>query len=548
MSPKPWEESAPNPHQNTQFHLAALSFTYPPTPWTIKKCTCDKAVPEKPVEQSQHVRLYYAEPSYDTHTPGWFVIKENRFTETQKWHAPSDGLVADDAVAGSPITAVGWWHASDDGLSFVDPWERINRSYFLPSPRDDFDVELPRPEELIPPTPGWASTRLSDEASNDRGAADVLPVVKPHPITKLTSVRTERDEIYLFYQAYDGTIRVLIHTPGKGWAQRDSSIVSSSQIQAGSALTAVAGGWSEIRLFYVTPKKTLGEVYLYNGEVWSQTMLPSYSVMPTTMLAAVAWNYATPFFQIRIYATGGKNEVHEYSFSRESGGWAQIDQAGQLADDSRANDLLAALYPVSAVAACMVGDGCSAKVYFHPRRFVAEWDSCTRRTFPESITTVSPEYEARRLIEHKTRVKIAEEEERKNRAEEERKNREAEEQKRRKAEEAEHRRLLEEEREREQQRLKQEADARAAEEKKKLAASRQSTQSTLAPLTGKDLEKKESLRATPVGAKVELSGTVLEKIKHTTKCTMGYEWVRKETGWQCAGGRHFLTDEQFEAL
>ncbi|KAK5630869.1 hypothetical protein RRF57_006584 [Xylaria bambusicola] len=74
---------------------------------------------------SQHVRLYYAEPGYYAHAPGCFLIKENRFSDGKGWHPPSDGLVADDAVAGSPIAAVGWWYASNDGTGFQDTYEVI---------------------------------------------------------------------------------------------------------------------------------------------------------------------------------------------------------------------------------------------------------------------------------------------------------------------------------------------------------------------------------------------------------------------------------------
>lgn len=240
------------------------------------------------------------------------------------------------------------------------------------------------------------------------------------------------------------------------------------------------------------------------------------------MLAAVAWNHATPFFQIRVYATGGKDEVEEYSFSRNSGGWMPPEQ---LDSSAKTNDLAAALYPVSAVAAAMLGDGCSTKVYFHPRRFVAEWDSCTKRTFPSTLTTVSERFEARRQVEHETRVKIAEEEERKRREEEERKRREEEARKQREEEAGKQR--------------------EAEEEKRKQEKSRQTG---LPALSGEDLRKKERLRATPVGVSVELKGTVLEKIMKVSNCKAGFRWMKTETGWQCAKKGHELTDAEFDAL
>ncbi|KAI0531527.1 hypothetical protein GGR58DRAFT_524437 [Xylaria digitata] len=465
---------------------------------TIKQCTCEgKQLPEKPAQQSQHIRLFYAEPGYYDHTRESFLIKENRFSEVQGWHTPSDGLVADDAATGSAATAIGWWHSSEDGLSFSDPWvtrvyyvnnsgnirERINHSYFDPAPIHDFDFERPKPEELIPPTPGWRPTPLDDELSEIVGAVDSFPVITPHPLTKLA---------------------------------------------------VVAGGWTEIRLFYVTPQNTLGDSYAHDGTQWVQSKLPLYKVVPTAMLAAVAWNYATPFFQIRVYATDGMAEVEEFSFSRNSGSWSPVKQSDS---DSKTVNPLAAIHPVSAVAAATVGDSCSTK-----------WDSCTKVTFPSPITTVSEMFEERRGIEKETRVKIAEEKERLRREEEERMRREEEERLRREEEE----RLRQEEEERlrreEEERLRKEEEERLQREEAERKEREESSQDDLPVLSAEDLEFKEMLRGKINGDWVDFSGPLLAKVMKMTECQQGFSWMKTRKGWQCSGGGHELTDEQFEAL
>ncbi|KAI0806520.1 hypothetical protein GGR55DRAFT_696944 [Xylaria sp. FL0064] len=541
----------------TQYHLAAIAFSHPPSPWSIKQCTCEgKQLPEKPTQKSQHIRLFYTEPSYYDYTRGSFLIKENRFSETQGWYAPSDGLVADDAAAGSAVAAIGWWHSSEDGLTLHDPWqtrvyyvnkdgnirERVNHSYFDPTPKDDFDSELPKPEELVPPTPGWKLT------------SSAFPIVTPHPLTKLAAVRTGAGEVYIFYQDNDLAIRALVSAPGKGWVQQQTDVVGPGEARPGTSLAVVAGGWSEARLFYVTSQNTLGESYAHDGVQWTRSKLPLYNVLPTAMLAAVAWNYATPFFQIRVYATGGKAEVDEFSFSRNSGSWSPVEQS---ASDSQTANLIAVIHPVSAVAATMVGDGCSTKVYFHPRRFVAEWDSCTRVTFPSPITTVSERFKEKRKIEHETRVKIAENEERLRKEEEERLRREEEERVKREEEERlkreEEEKLRREEAERikreEEKRLKQEEEERLRREEAEKRKQQESSQHNLPVLAAEDLEMKEKIRGKTVGERVELpSGPLLTKIMKMTNCRQGYAWTKTRKGWQCAGGAHELTNEQFEAL
>ena len=37
-----------------------------------------------------------------------------------------------------------------------------------------------------------------------------------------------------------------------------------------------------------------------------------------------------------------------------------------------------------------------------------------------------------------------------------------------------------------------------------------------------------------------------EKLRKIGKCCMGFDWLRIEGGYKCAGGTHFCTDEEIE--
>lgn len=107
----------------TNLHLSAVASLYPPSPRNVKHMCEAKLPQETPKEQSKLIRVYYTEPSYFGYNPGSYLIKETRYGVQQEWHAASDELVADDAVPGSPVAAVGWWVNSADGQEFGDTWE-----------------------------------------------------------------------------------------------------------------------------------------------------------------------------------------------------------------------------------------------------------------------------------------------------------------------------------------------------------------------------------------------------------------------------------------
>lgn len=241
--------------------------------------------------------------------------------------------------------------------------------------------------------------------------------------------------------------------------------------------------------------------------------MPSYNLgNSTAMISAVAWNYASPFFQIRIYVAGERNELQEYSFSRNADAISR-DTDGWIVPNQTSSGLvsqktLGSSVPLSAVAAVMLENGCNPKVYFHPRSIIAEWDVCAKTMFPAGLAKVGEKSIARRTIEEETRVKIQEEEERKR------------EEQRKRAEE-----------------IKRE-EARKREEEKKGPA-----------LSADDTKQKQEMTKVKVGQKVPVkSKALLGKIKNQSGCEMGYEWEKTEHGWKCAGGSHTLTDAEFAGL
>lgn len=192
------------------------------------------------------------------------------------------------------------------------------------------------------------------------------------------------------------------------------------------------------------------------------------------MLTAVAWNYATPFFEIRIYTTDDKDGLYGLSFSRSSGRWSPAPHCLNNVPVKSLSPDRGSGTPLSAVTAVITDAEWRTKVYFHPRRHVAEWDVCDASISYSGAPTTGGIVASKRQIEEETRIKIKEEEEarqkleRERREEAERQQREAEERQRLEAEaklqaEEEARRLAEEER----QRREQEARRRSEEEAKK---------------------------------------------------------------------------------
>jgi hypothetical protein len=43
--------------------------------------------------------------------------------------------------------------------------------------------------------------------------------------------------------------------------------------------------------------------------------IPAYKLLPSAMLSAVAWNYASAYFEMRIFTTDDKNDLYEYRMS-----------------------------------------------------------------------------------------------------------------------------------------------------------------------------------------------------------------------------------------
>jgi hypothetical protein len=65
----------------------------------------------------------------------------------------------------------------------------------------------------------------------------------------------------------------------------------------------------------------------------------------------------------------------------------------------------------------------------------------------------------------------------------------------------------------------------------------------LDPQKGPFLEKVLKLIEEMDKKKSEEEKRIQEKIKKLGRCPMDFEWIKVEGGYQCAGGSHFLNDE-----
>ena len=148
----------------------------------------------------------------------------------------------------------------------ADVAKRTNWSYFAPEIKESSDSPLPDPSSLIPPTPGWRLTISPEPGSND---PNVLPVITPLANSKLAVVRSEDMKIHIFYQASDSSIKEVVFVPGTGWVVDGPEIAGAGKAKPGTPLTAVTGGWSEVRVFYVGPTDLLTAAYTAEHVPWT---------------------------------------------------------------------------------------------------------------------------------------------------------------------------------------------------------------------------------------------------------------------------------------
>jgi hypothetical protein len=195
--------------------------------------------------------------------------------------------------------------------------------------------------------------------------------------------------------------------------------------------------------------------------------IPTYELSPTAMLAAVAWNYASPFFEIRIYTTDDKDGLYGLYYSRRAGRWASAPHCVNNAPVGSLSPIRGSGTPLSAVTAVIVDAEWRTKVYFHPRRHIAEWDVCDTTISYSGAPMTGGSAADRRRIEEETRIKIKEEEERQElegqrREAEERARREEDERQKREEEEKQRCEAEERARQEREEKLRREAEAKKA--------------------------------------------------------------------------------------
>lgn len=141
---------------------------------------------------------------------------------------------------------------------------------------EEFESELPKPEDLVQPTPGWKQTPLQEAELMPKADTLSFPTILPLPTTKLAAACFKDGSIHVFYQAKDESIRELVFDPAEGWfsGQEDESgevgrvVVGSGEAKPGTPLAVVAGGWMELRLFFVDKADLLKELYSNDHTDW----------------------------------------------------------------------------------------------------------------------------------------------------------------------------------------------------------------------------------------------------------------------------------------
>ena len=96
-----------------------------------------------------------------------------------------------------------------------------------------------------------------------------IPKTTPLQGSKLAAVKVDGGSVTVFYQATDESIRRIDYTPGNtDWNTKDGVVVAAGKAKAGTPLSALVGGWSEHRLFYVTPDNKLAGAYGDAHTIW----------------------------------------------------------------------------------------------------------------------------------------------------------------------------------------------------------------------------------------------------------------------------------------
>jgi hypothetical protein len=116
---------------------------------------------------------------------------------------------------------------------------------------------------MVQPSPGRTQTTLHAPGAHPTSPVNInyFPTISPLPHGKIAATRSENGNIHVFYQASDSTIHNVVYHPGKGWATDEALIIGAGKAKLGAPLTAIAGGWDELRLFYVTTGEMLAGVY-----------------------------------------------------------------------------------------------------------------------------------------------------------------------------------------------------------------------------------------------------------------------------------------------
>jgi hypothetical protein len=143
------------------------------------------------------------------------------------------------------------------------------------------------PYDPNPDVPGWESTPLYDSSSDSNRTfncyypkfnSSPFPAVHPLPTTKLAASYCHDRSIHVFYQAGDDSILELVSDSAKSWScgKKENDVVSRvvvkpGEAKAGSPLAVVAGGWSELRVFYVNKEDLLKEAYSDDHTKWMES-------------------------------------------------------------------------------------------------------------------------------------------------------------------------------------------------------------------------------------------------------------------------------------
>ncbi|RYP08478.1 hypothetical protein DL765_008772 [Monosporascus sp. GIB2] len=298
--------------------------------------------PDRPGQRL--IRVYYQVGSH---------IRESCYDTDNGWYVRGDNIVANHAKPRSPIAVTNLAQGKKTSVFFLAEDNQLCRRVRTTSKAGDRGV--------------WTDGPI------------VQPTVAISASSQLTAVRTDNEEnIRLYYQSTDNMVRGMVSYGDDGsWQPSDLEL---DKVLPGTSLCAISGD-GQVRLFYQADDKTVKERYSDPSTEWKPSRVRSWTADNKAPITAVAWNYSTNKFAIRVY-TVQNGILVELVFDQSRGGWSQ----NPVVTAETIPNIPGMDQPASCAATTQDNQGKLTIFYQPSKQVIAQYDSVAKRV-PLGIST-----------------------------------------------------------------------------------------------------------------------------------------------------------------